>query len=175
MLPGSAKRGRLRGIPCVGGGNNKRNSKDWRASSLKQRRVVGCDYFGRGSFVGSIYFFFALLSVGLLGPREIVVVLAQEEDYQYVNGGDVSMECTKSCSCDGSLDGGVNVHVFDYPTTGERVRMLLIAVNLLSWTIQTSTVTTTTANSACCCCGSGRRNALLSCDTICTRLTIRTC
>lgn len=123
MLPASAKKERHGQVPCTGD-NKKRGSLAWCTSSFHQKQVVGRDYVGGSR--GSIYFFFALIAVGLLllGPRE---VLAQEDGY--VNGGDVSMACKEdSCSCSGSAEDGTEITVFDYPTSGDRVR---IAVKIL--------------------------------------------
>lgn len=119
MLPASAKEERHGQVPSTGDNYKKRGSKAWCASSLHQKQVVGRDYVGGSR--GSIYFFFALIAVGLLlGPQE---VLAQEDEY--VNGGDVSMACSKdsACSCSGSAEDGTEINVFDYPTSGERVRI----------------------------------------------------
>lgn len=113
MLLASAKGGRLGEVPCVG--DSKRGSKGRHISASKQQQVVGRDRIGRS--LGSVYLFFALLAVGLLGPRQ---VLAQEEEY--VDGGEVLMACTENaCSCDGTSGDGVTINVFDYPTSGKRV------------------------------------------------------
>lgn len=114
MLPASAKETRLGRVPRTGD-NRERDSRVRRTPSSKQRQVVGRGYIG-GS-LGLTYFFFAALGL-LLGPRR---VLGQEEEY--VDGGDVSMTCSKDpCSCSGSSADDVEIRVFDYPTSGERVR-----------------------------------------------------
>lgn len=114
MLPASAKETRLGRVPCTGD-NRKRGNRVRRTPSLKRRQVVGRGYIG-GS-LGLTYFFFAALGL-LLGPRR---VLGQEEEY--VDGGDVSMTCSEdSCSCSGSSADDVEIKVFDYPTSGDRVR-----------------------------------------------------
>lgn len=122
MLLASAKGEMLGEVPCVG--DSKRGSKGRHISASKQRQVVGRDRIGRSH--GSVYLFFALLAVGLLGPRQ---VLAQEEEY--VDGGEVLMDCgtENACSCEGTSGDGVTINVFDYPTSGKRVSVAVKSIS----------------------------------------------
>lgn len=62
---------------------------------------------------------FALVAMiaGLLcGAREVLGA-------EYVDRGDVSMDCTDGCACTGSSDDGTFITVFDNPSSGGRVRV----------------------------------------------------
>lgn len=62
---------------------------------------------------------FALVAIaGLLGgAREVLGA-------EYVDRGDVPMDCTDGCECTGSLDDETFITVFDNPSSGGRVRVM---------------------------------------------------